>query len=380
MEKWLLDTNVLMELKLKKGFLTLPVIQELDRLKTKEGETGRKARDAISYIYRNLTNFTYLNHPLEKDEEVDNFLLRTAFNYQLTLKTLDLSLFLRAKGEGIKADFLSSPNGHYTGTTYLKEHEWCALLEGKYTLPSGFSENHFFIYGKEARMIKNGKIEKINYLSLLDTYSGEIRPRNIEQYCLVELLSSEVPIVCGTGRMGSGKSYLMLNYALAQLKKEKINKLVFVPSNSYVKDSFDIAALPGGLVDKQVHLLGPLTDILGEIVISEMVSRGKIEIVPLAVMRGRSFNDSIIYVSEAQNLSESHIQLIIARLGENSRLFIDGDYQGQIDKKIFENKNGIRLLLNVAKTKEAELFGTVRLNKVERSRVAQLAEVLEEFK
>ena len=190
----------------------------------------------------------------------------------------------------------------------------------------------------------------------------------------------DIPVVCATGKPGSGKSYIMLNYALTQLEKGRINKLVFIPANAYVKDSFDIAALPGGLLDKQEHMLGPLIDLVGIAKVKYLVNNDMIEVLPIAVSRGRSFTNSILYCSEAQNLSEDHMQLLISRLGDKSRLFVDGDYQGQIDKKVFENKNGIRLLLNLANTKEASLFGTVKLEKIERSRIAQLAEVLSDFR
>jgi predicted ribonuclease YlaK len=66
-------------------------------------------------------------------------------------------------------------------------------------------------------------------------------------------------------------------------------------------------------------------------------------------------------------------------VGENARIFFDGDYKNQIDKKIFRNRNGLKLLTELHKTSEANLFATVRLNSVERSKVARLADILDEL-
>lgn len=377
MSKFLLDTNILMDGKAKEGYVVYPVLQELDRLKMLDDLRGKQARDAIYKIYKHRDLFPFIYEELHVGEKVDDFLLRIAQERNLVLRTLDLSLHLKGTALGVQTDYAHNGLLKYTGITYLTDEQWCALNENRFT--EVYPENHFLIYGKNAFIIKQGAPQRIFYRTFESVYCGLIKPRNIEQYCLTELLLDEIPVVCATGKPGSGKSYIMLNYALTQLEKGRINKLVFVPANSYVKDSFDIAALPGGLLDKQEHMLGPLIDLVGIERIRYLVGNDSIEVLPIAVSRGRSFANSILYCSEAQNLSEDHMKLLISRLGDQSRLFVDGDYQGQIDKKVFENKNGIRLLLNLANTKEAELFGTVRLEKIERSRVAQLAEVLSEF-
>lgn len=367
-----------MQDKAKEGYITYPVLQELDRLKTKEGLAGKQARDAIHLIFKHPEQFPLIYTELEKDESVDDYLVKTAIKNNWVLRTLDLSLHLKANSKGAKTEYSHNGEEHYSGSTYLTDEEFCLLSEGR--LDTKYPDNHFLIYDSTAYIIKKGMPIRLGYHSFESTYCGNIRPRNIEQYCLMELLASEVSVVAGTGKPGSGKSYLMLNYALTELEKGNISKLIFVPANAYVKDSFDIAALPGGLLEKQEHMLGPLVDIVGISKIKYLVSNDMIEVLPLATARGRSFSDAIVYCSEAQNLSEDHIQLIISRLAAGSRLFVDGDYQGQIDKRIFENKNGIKLLFNLAKTKEAELFGTVQLTKIERSRVAQLAEVLADYR
>lgn len=378
MPKFLLDTNMLMDDKAKEGYVPYPVLEELDKLKTAEGIRGKQAREAIHRLYKNPEKFPFLYEELKLGERVDDFLIRIAGEHGLTLRTLDLSLHLKGEALGISTKYSHNGVDSYTGATHLTNEEWCALNEG--ALNTLYPNNHFLIYDKNAYVIRNGSAERIDYKSLNSTYSGKIKPRNVEQYCLMELLDSDIPVICATGKPGSGKSYLMLNYALTQLETGHIDKLVFAPANAYVKDSFDIAALPGDLLSKQEHMLGPLVDLVGIAKVRYLVDNEQIELLPIATARGRSFTKSILYLSEAQNLSEDHMQLLVSRLAEESRMFVDGDYQGQIDKKVFENKNGIRLLLNLAKTNEAHLFGTVRLEKIERSEVAQLAEVMAQFR
>ena len=104
-----------------------------------------------------------------------------------------------------------------------------------------------------------------------------------------------------------------------------------------------------------------------------------LEIVPMSYIRGRSFTNSIIIVNEAQNLTADHMKLLLARVGEGSRIFIDGDIS-QTDSQIFKNKNGIQLLLKLSESPiYSKIFSTVKLLKTERSLAASAADYLEEI-
>ena len=94
-------------------------------------------------------------------------------------------------------------------------------------------------------------------------------------------------------------------------------------------------------------------------------------------MRGRNFEDSIVLISEAQNLDEDQVKLLIGRIGNGSRIFFDGSLK-QIDSTIFKNKNGLKLLLNISKSEEfSKFFSVVRLEQIERSKTAQIADYLD---
>lgn len=96
-------------------------------------------------------------------------------------------------------------------------------------------------------------------------------------------------------------------------------------------------------------------------------------------IRGRSFQNSIILVNEAQNLTEDHIKLLIGRCGEGTRIFFDGDIK-QADSQLFRNKNGLKLLLSLRKSeKYSKLFATVKLQLTERSQTAQCVDYLDDL-
>lgn len=124
--------------------------------------------------------------------------------------------------------------------------------------------------------------------------------------------------------------------------------------------------------------MGTLMDIVGPIIVEEMVREEKIEIAPISTMRGRNFTNSIIIVNEAQNLTEDHVKLLIARCGEGTRIFFDGDIK-QADSHVFRNKNGLKI---IPKLKDSsifgKIFGAVKLTSIERSLTAQASAYLDD--
>ena len=156
-------------------------------------------------------------------------------------------------------------------------------------------------------------------------------------------------------------------------------KIVYVPNNAYTANTNDLGALPGDLLDKTINQIGPLVDLIGIDRIKDWINLEKLEVVPIQYIRGRSFTNSIIIVNEAQNLTEDHIKLLIGRVGEDSRIFLDGD-QKQTDSNIFKNKNGLKLLLELRKSPiYSKLFATVKLTTIERSLTAQASTYLDEL-
>ncbi len=246
-----------------------------------------------------------------------------------------------------------------------------------------FKENEYLIARNidgeviDKLQMKGGRLERIGYQTLNNHYLGQVKPRNDQQELVVDLLldpDTKVKVIKGV--YGSGKDYLMLSAALQLIEKGKFDKLVFVRPNVSVKGLPDIGALPGTADEKLSWTLAPLYDkVGGEEGVAMMLHSKILESVPLLFIRGRSFENSIIYVTEGQNMTTEIAKLVIGRIGEGSELWINADTH-QTDKKMFDDDNGVQKMID--KLSGNKLFGYVYMPKTERSSVAELATLLDD--
>lgn len=216
----------------------------------------------------------------------------------------------------------------------------------------------------------------LRYKNLNTAYSGKIKPLNDQQKLAFDMLQDQdITIKLLLGVYGSGKDFLMVNHAVDMIEKGKYDKIVWVRNNIEVKDTKELGFLPGSMLEKIYPFAAILADCLGgEVALERAITDGWVEIQPLGFIRGRSFQRSIIYCSEAENLTKEHIQLLIGRVGEGSSLWINGDLR-QIDDVAFERNNGIQKLIE--KVTGDEHFASVYLPITERSETARLADLLD---
>lgn len=246
-----------------------------------------------------------------------------------------------------------------------------------------FNENEYLLAQDKAGNIvdklvyHNGKLEEVRYQTLKNAYLGTIKPRNPQQHLVIDaLLDSNSKIKVIKGVYGSGKDYLMLAAALQLIEKGKFDKIVFVRPNVSVRGLPEIGALPGTADEKLSWTLAPLWDkVGGEEGVQMMLNNKILESVPLLFIRGRSFENSIIYVTEGQNMTTEIAKLIIGRIGENSELWINADTH-QTDKKMFDEDNGVNKMID--RLSGNKLFSYVYMPKTERSSVAELATLLDD--
>lgn len=217
----------------------------------------------------------------------------------------------------------------------------------------------------------------LGYKPIKSALLGHIEPRNIEQKCYFDLLQNpEIPIVNCVGRVGSGKTFLATAIALDMIEAGQYDKLIYVRNNFGVENTKDPGALPGDLEEKLRPFLGPLIDIVGDdIMVDQLIDEGKVEQVHLGYLRGRSLKNCVVLVDESQNLTPSHVKMLISRMAENSKLIFCGDYS-QADSKIFRNQSNGILKMN-ERLQGKKLYGQIRLNKIERSEVCQMADLLD---
>ena len=186
-------------------------------------------------------------------------------------------------------------------------------------------------------MVKNYSIEEVEAfyqktLVFVNTYDGRpITAKTINQKRYFEALQNN-DIIFGTGVAGSGKTLLAVAYALNQLKKNKIKKIII--TRPVVEAGEKLGFLPGDLKEKIDPYLIPIYDAINEILgveqASKLIEKQVIEIAPLAYMRGRTLDNAFIILDEAQNTTDNQMKMFLTRLGFNSKMIITGD-TSQID-------------------------------------------------
>ena len=186
----------------------------------------------------------------------------------------------------------------------------------------------------------------------IKTPKKSIIPRGINQKEYVNnIYNNEINF--GIGPAGTGKTYLAVAAAVDALLNEKVERIVLI--RPAVEAGEKLGFLPGDLSQKVDPYLRPLYDALYEMLgidkTEKLLTRGSVEIAPLAYMRGRTLNNSFIIVDESQNTTKEQMKMILTRMGFNSYLVINGDLS-QIDlpKTI---KSGLSHAIEVVKdTKE----------------------------
>ena len=184
-------------------------------------------------------------------------------------------------------------------------------------------------------------MKKNNSLKLsIKTPKKEIWPRTDGQTQLLkEILNKEIVFVIGPA--GTGKTFIAVSHAVSMLTSGLINKIII--SRPAVEAGEKLGFLPGDLKEKIDPYLRPIYDSLDENLprdkVIKLIENQKIEIAPIAYLRGRTLNNSYIILDEAQNTSPIQMKMFLTRLGENSRMVVTGDIT-QIDLHP-KNKSGL---------------------------------------
>ena len=162
---------------------------------------------------------------------------------------------------------------------------------------------------------------------LARAHSGKaISPKTEGQRSFIEAMEKKT-IVFAVGPAGTGKTYLAVAYAVSMLKKGEIHRIIL--TRPAVEAGESLGFLPGDLKEKVDPYLRPLYDALHDLMGAEttekLIEKGTIEIAPLAYMRGRTLDDAVIILDEAQNTTPAQMKMFLTRLGFQSRMIITGD-------------------------------------------------------
>ncbi|MFM6934611.1 MAG: PhoH family protein [Flavobacteriales bacterium] len=433
---FVLDTSVLLHdfdsiSNFDEHFVAIPitVLEELDKFKVGNDTKNFSAREVIRFIDRlsgsgslqewiplgpGLGSFKIImeHAPSDANAELvygshknDHKIINAALYLQekekrksVVLITKDINLRIKAKALGLVAEDYQTgkvfSNESQSSSTYHIEGLDSSFIREIFTKGS-VPEDSCLGEKKEVNgyyILKNGKTSALAFYNHLtdriDRIEKEfiygIKPKNAEQaFAFHALLNNDIKLVALQGVAGTGKTLLALAAALEQ---HKLFNQVILARPIVPLSNKEIGFLPGDANDKIGPYMEPLWDNLKFIksqfgenekkhkAILEMQESGKIIITPLAFIRGRSLSNIMFIIDEAQNLTPHEVKTIITRAGENTKIVFTGDVH-QIDTPYLdEHSNGLAYLID--RLKGESLFAQVKLEKGERSELANLANEL----
>ena len=187
-----------------------------------------------------------------------------------------------------------------------------------------------------------------------------IKPRSVNQQRLIEAYQQN-DMVFAVGPAGTGKTYLSIALAVKALKEKTAKKIIL--SRPAVEAGEKLGFLPGDMKDKIDPYLQPLydalEDMLPQVKLQDMMEKHVIQIAPLAFMRGRTLNDAVVILDEAQNTTPAQIRMFLTRMGWNTKMIITGDMT-QIDLP-HSQKSGLIEALHILNNVEG--IGVVNLDR-----------------
>lgn len=402
----LYDTNALIDLYDKifdeEFYVSRISLRELENIKNsknKDEETKYRARKLSkrfqeqSYMYHTVcTEFDNDPHLGNDDKIIKAVKFLQDEGIDVVFMTNDACCYNLAKAEGLKvrSTGAESDDESYLGFRELNltEEELSEFYSCKDAYmckihPEILQNEYFFIKTKDEvvdiyRRVGN-EAKRVLYPVFSSEFFGDVKSKDIYQRIAMDsMMNNQITIVRGPA--GSGKSWLCMSYLFSLLEKGKIDKIIIFCNTVAVKNAAKLGFYPGDknekLLDSQVGNF--LSSKLGSrIMVEKMIQEEKLVLVPVADARGYDTTgmNAGVYIQEAQNLDRELMKLLLQRLGEDTICLIDGDDTAQVDLDAYAGmNNGIKRAVEVFKGQD--FFGTVQLQKVRRSRIAEVADGL----
>ena len=396
--------------------IPIQVIEELDKFKSGQDLRGESAREVTREINKLFSSRIYtagvalgdrkgvlricmskqLNSVLKKslkDDTADHRIISVALDRQqlynrkvkskdknsvsVVLVSNDTNMRLKAGAFGLRAEFRKADRIENLDTLYkgfISKKVNQETIDSLYRLEDldlSFSKELFpnqcchLENGKQSGMFRYSSDGKFELVQKIELYNG-IKTRNKEQHFAANLaLSKDISLVTLVGKAGTGKTLMAIAAAILSLKKKEYdNVLIARPIVSL--SNKDIGFLPGDVKDKIAPYMQPLYDNLAVLKkgvqkkgsrelakqIDTFIEKEQIKIEALAYIRGRSLNNTLFIIDEAQNLTPKEVKTIVTRMGENSKVIFTGDIH-QIDHPYLDaNSNGLTYLVDRAKNYE----------------------------
>lgn len=208
----------------------------------------------------------------------------------------------------------------------------------------------------ELMLNMNNRVEQ----KLFNLIKVNIKHKTLNQKKLTDSIKKNEITICN-GLPGTGKTFLACAEALKLLKNvQKYKRIILIKSVITLKNE-EIGFLKGNMDEKMEPYIDSFMDnfrkLIGKSRINKLKDLGLLEVLPIAFARGRSIDNSIIIIDEAQNISMENIRTLMTRIGSNSKMIILGD----VRQKDIKNKKDSSLEIIIDKFKNIDGFGTVSL-------------------
>ena len=242
---------------------------------------------------------------------------------------------------------------------------------------NGSLEKKDIISSLDKFMLDEKTKNKQNLDYIIKTPKKSVIPRSRKQKDYVRALK-ESEIIISAGPAGTGKTFLAVAVGLTMLLEKKVERIIL--SRPAVEAGERLGFLPGDMREKVDPYLRPLYDSLHDMFDYDKIQRkmesGEIEIAPLAFMRGRTLKNCFAILDEAQNATQTQIKMFLTRIGENSKLVVNGD-PSQID---LPNKNQSGLIESQKILKNIKEISTIKFDQNDVIRHPLVAKIVEAYR
>lgn len=408
------DTNVLLELQDRMfdlGYFHISniTIDELECIKTsgtKDEEIKYAARQVLHMLDENKDKFSIVPYLESYLEKVGNFSITNDLKIiatgiancvdlfitnDLSCKTIAIANYLNTKtlSDFLKEKDITILGEEYCGYVQIEMND--EMLAKFYSEQLPNNENVFNLNLNQYLIIKNNDkvvdkykwiadgYKKLNFVKAESKMFGKVVPKDDYQHMALDMLQN-CQISMLRGPAGSGKSYLAFAHMFDMLERGKISKIIIFCNTVATKGSAKLGFYPGSkdekLLDAQMGNF--LNSKIGDkLEVEKMIADGTIVLLPMSDIRGYDTTgmNAAIYITEAQNLDRELMKLALQRIGEDSICILDGDSNAQVDLAMYAgNRNGMRRVSTVFRG--SDIYGEVTLNKIHRSKIAELAQML----
>ena len=375
-------------------------LNELEGIKTsgvKDEEIKYKARRFLGLLSTNEDKYKVIIYQTCLDEFINNFglpitndskIIITAYSEKennILFETADFACYELAKFVGSECNLITKEEDNYRGYEERILHNDAEIAEF-YQHMSSFRDDT--LYNNEYLLLcdEHGNISdkycytkyglrEIPYPVFESELFGKIKPKDDYQACLMDSFKNNTITLAG-GPAGSGKTFLALAYLFQELERGRIDRIVLFCNPVVARNACKLGFYPGTKDEKllSTQVGNVLTSKIGYDMVKKLIDEEDLILIPVGDARGYEVPPhSGVYVLESQNLTVDLLKLILQRIGEESKVIVDGDRFTQLDMAIYSGSNNGMMIMS--KTFRGEnCFGQVDLKNIYRSEIANIAD------